>query len=263
MAREALCRRHGRRRAASDAGVTIDEPASCRPTGDGPTRSARAALLHVSSRTRRAGRRPGVLVAGDRAGPGQHPRGSSRRPRPGAASAYGVYWPALVPADEIDQVVVLDDGRRMRIDPAPTGPVRRTPDRPADGRRRAAGRSSRHALGRTSAPAPATRAATPTSGSGPATTPATPGWRRPHRRAGPPSCSPRPPTSRSTATSCPTCGRSTSCSSATSARASPARPPFDPQAKGLGEYLPVRLGRRNARSAASGGRAGGSRGRAR
>ncbi|MFV0307554.1 MAG: acyclic terpene utilization AtuA family protein [Desertimonas sp.] len=39
---------------------------------------------------------------------------------PGPASAYGVYWPALVPADEVDQRVVLDDGRRIAIDPAPT-----------------------------------------------------------------------------------------------------------------------------------------------
>ena len=34
---------------------------------------------------------------------------------PGPAQSYGVYWPALVPADEIDQVVVMDDGRRIRI----------------------------------------------------------------------------------------------------------------------------------------------------
>ncbi len=38
---------------------------------------------------------------------------------PGPAQAYGVYWPALVPAGEVDQVVVLDDGRRIPIDPPP------------------------------------------------------------------------------------------------------------------------------------------------
>ena len=38
---------------------------------------------------------------------------------PGPAQSYGVYWPALVPADEIDQVVVMDDDRRIRILPAP------------------------------------------------------------------------------------------------------------------------------------------------
>ncbi|MEX2626333.1 MAG: acyclic terpene utilization AtuA family protein [Ilumatobacteraceae bacterium] len=41
---------------------------------------------------------------------------------PGPAQSFGVYWPALVPADEVDHVVVLDDGRRIRIDPSPTGP---------------------------------------------------------------------------------------------------------------------------------------------
>ena len=41
---------------------------------------------------------------------------------PGAAQSFGVYWPALVPADELDHAVVLDDGRRVRIPPSPTGP---------------------------------------------------------------------------------------------------------------------------------------------
>ena len=92
------------------------------------------------------------------------------------ASSFGVYWPALVPADEIDQVVVAADGTRTRIEPAPTGPPSDEPivpptidAAPADiavGHGRSAS---------TSAPAPATRAATPTSASGPATTPATPG----------------------------------------------------------------------------------------
>ena len=35
---------------------------------------------------------------------------------PGDASMYGVYWPALVANDEIEQVVVLDDGRRVPIE---------------------------------------------------------------------------------------------------------------------------------------------------
>lgn len=42
---------------------------------------------------------------------------------PGPAQAYGVYWPALVNVDEIDHTVVLDDGRRIRIDPSPTDPI--------------------------------------------------------------------------------------------------------------------------------------------
>jgi hypothetical protein len=38
---------------------------------------------------------------------------------PTDATPYGVYWPTLVPADLVDQVVVLDDGRRLPIKPAP------------------------------------------------------------------------------------------------------------------------------------------------
>ena len=41
-----------------------------------------------------------------------------------------MYWPALVPADEIDQVVVLDDGTRIRVEPAPTGPPADEPIEP-------------------------------------------------------------------------------------------------------------------------------------
>ncbi|MGI9052059.1 MAG: acyclic terpene utilization AtuA family protein [Ilumatobacteraceae bacterium] len=38
---------------------------------------------------------------------------------PGPAQSFGVYWPALVPIDELDQIVVSADGRRQRIDPPP------------------------------------------------------------------------------------------------------------------------------------------------
>jgi hypothetical protein len=41
---------------------------------------------------------------------------------PTGATPYGVYWPALVRADRVDQVVVLDDGRRLPINPPP-GPA--------------------------------------------------------------------------------------------------------------------------------------------
>ena len=38
---------------------------------------------------------------------------------PGDATMYGVYWPALVPNDEVEQVVVLDDGSRVAVPAAP------------------------------------------------------------------------------------------------------------------------------------------------
>ena len=49
---------------------------------------------------------------------------------PGAASAFGVYWPALVPTEELDHTVVLADGTRLRIDAPPTGPASSEPIEP-------------------------------------------------------------------------------------------------------------------------------------
>ena len=46
---------------------------------------------------------------------------------PGDATPYGVYWPTLVRADLVDQVVVLDTGHRLPVKP-PTSP---TPHPPA------------------------------------------------------------------------------------------------------------------------------------
>jgi hypothetical protein len=55
---------------------------------------------------------------------------------PGAAQSFGVYWPALVDATEVDHIVVLDDGRRLRIGlppPVDVEPVElpTAPDTPA------------------------------------------------------------------------------------------------------------------------------------
>ena len=38
---------------------------------------------------------------------------------PGDATPYGIYWPALVRADLVEQVVVLPDGRRLAVKPPP------------------------------------------------------------------------------------------------------------------------------------------------
>jgi hypothetical protein len=67
---------------------------------------------------------------------------------PGEGTAYGVFWPALVPRDAVEETVVRHDGRRVRVAPgpgpapgasrpqraapthapsAPTGPTRPTP----------------------------------------------------------------------------------------------------------------------------------------
>jgi hypothetical protein len=50
---------------------------------------------------------------------------------PGDATPYGVYWPTLVSADLIEEVVVLPDGRRLPIKPSPVGPA---PDARSRGR---------------------------------------------------------------------------------------------------------------------------------
>jgi hypothetical protein len=39
---------------------------------------------------------------------------------PGDASMYGVYWPAVVPNDVLEHVVVLEDGARLMVEPAKT-----------------------------------------------------------------------------------------------------------------------------------------------
>jgi hypothetical protein len=42
---------------------------------------------------------------------------------PGPAQSFGVYWPALIDAHEVDHLVVDANGTRTRIDPSPTGPA--------------------------------------------------------------------------------------------------------------------------------------------
>jgi len=42
---------------------------------------------------------------------------------PGDASPYGVYWPALIPADEVEHVVVHADGRREVVPHTPPAPT--------------------------------------------------------------------------------------------------------------------------------------------
>jgi hypothetical protein len=49
---------------------------------------------------------------------------------PGDATPYGVFWPALVPADLVEQVVVLPDGRRLPIKPPVPGTLEPHPPAP-------------------------------------------------------------------------------------------------------------------------------------
>jgi hypothetical protein len=51
---------------------------------------------------------------------------------PSAESAYGVYWPALVPAWVVEHTVVLPDGSRRTIPHPASGPQRRVSVPPTD-----------------------------------------------------------------------------------------------------------------------------------
>ncbi|HEX5294499.1 MAG TPA: acyclic terpene utilization AtuA family protein [Streptosporangiaceae bacterium] len=54
---------------------------------------------------------------------------------PTPESAYGVYWPALVPATAVRPVVVFPDGTSAAVEPAPAGPSGPVHDEPADDKR--------------------------------------------------------------------------------------------------------------------------------
>ena len=104
-----------------DAGVTLETRFVALPS-DGEDQERSSGLLHVSAKApdeRAVGRAfsSSAIELALASIPGFFTTSA-----PGPAQAYGVYWPALVPAEEIDQVVVLDDGTRIRIEPAPTGP---------------------------------------------------------------------------------------------------------------------------------------------
>jgi acyclic terpene utilization AtuA family protein len=53
---------------------------------------------------------------------------------PEAEAAYGVYWPALVPAQLVEQAVVLEDGRRLEVVEPPRQPAAGEAPEPGDGR---------------------------------------------------------------------------------------------------------------------------------
>ena len=119
---------------------------------------------------------------------------------PAGASAYGVYWPALVPARVVTQYLHLPDGSTMAVrantlipppGPAPGRAGSRTPARrpgrrrlgglggqlrrpPEPAQHRAASRSRSRSAG-CAAPGPATRAATRTWACGRSAPPPTPG----------------------------------------------------------------------------------------
>lgn len=121
--RSALVARMGGADRLDEAGVTVDiDLVTAAPDATGGQESA-SGKLHVTVKAddeRLVGR--AFSSAAVELALANYP-GFFATSAPGPAQAYGVYWPALVAADDVAHVVVLDDGRRLRIDPSPTGPT--------------------------------------------------------------------------------------------------------------------------------------------
>jgi len=118
---DALVQGMGGPAALAERGVTLD--VRCSPVApDGPDQERASGLLHVTAKgpdERSVGR--AFSSAAVELALASIP-GFFTTSAPGPASAYGVYWPALVPAAEVDHRVVLDDGRRLAVPASPTGP---------------------------------------------------------------------------------------------------------------------------------------------
>ena len=108
------------RRCASVREVDVD---LARPNSPMPTATKASARLRVTVKDADARQgRPRVLGRRGRDGAGQLPRLPPHRAARRRV-ALGVYWPALVPAALIEQVVVLDDGGASTSRPAAHVPV--------------------------------------------------------------------------------------------------------------------------------------------
>ena len=153
-------------------------PGSCRSPSDGADQERSSGLLHVSVKApdeRAVGR--AFSSAAIELALASYPRLLRHERRRGRRRRTASTGRRSCRPTRSTRSSCSTTARRIRIDPAPTGPRRRpsrSSRRRSTPRRRRSRRARRSAS--TSAPAPATRAATPTSASGPATTPATPGW---------------------------------------------------------------------------------------
>ena len=117
-ARDALIERMGGAAALATAGVEVDARFSPAPShgSDQEQSSGRLRVTVKAPDERPVGR--AFSAAAIELALANYP-GFFSTDLPGPASSFGVFWPALVPVGEIDQVVVLDDGRRIHIEPPP------------------------------------------------------------------------------------------------------------------------------------------------
>ncbi|MEQ1702429.1 MAG: acyclic terpene utilization AtuA family protein [Ilumatobacteraceae bacterium] len=118
---EALFRRVGGRERFDEVDVRLVEAPS-----DAPTQEQASGRLHITVKSRDE-RLAGKAFSGAAIElalanyPGFFATGG-----PSEAQSYGVYWPALVSADEVHEQVVLWDGTRTNIEPPPRTAMPRT-----------------------------------------------------------------------------------------------------------------------------------------
>lgn len=120
--RQALFDRMGGERHLAEHGVTADVRFVPAPSDAPDGQEAASGKLHVSVKApdeRSVGR--AFSSAAIELALANYP-GFFATSTPGPAQSFGVFWPALVDARAVDHTVVLDDGRRLRIDAGPTGP---------------------------------------------------------------------------------------------------------------------------------------------
>ena len=139
--------------------VRLDRP-------DAPTQEQAAALLRVDVRADAPGPVGRAFSsAAVELALASYP-GCTLTGAPGDAQAYGVSWPGLVDAAEVDHVVVHADGRHERVAHTPPGGARPAPSGCPRAARCPPARPAGCRSGTCSAPGPGTRPATPTSASG-------------------------------------------------------------------------------------------------
>ncbi len=115
---------------------------------DAPTTEAASALLRVTVRDpdpRRVGR--AFSGAAVELALSSYP-GFFTTSVPGEGSAYGVFWPTLVPASVVREVVVMDDGTRVEVEEPPRGGQKAIAEAPIDTAGTAGGQVRSVPLGR-------------------------------------------------------------------------------------------------------------------
>jgi hypothetical protein len=119
---DALVASMGGANAIREAGVELESRFVPAPP-DGPDQERSSGLLHVFATATAASQVDRAFSASAVELTLANYPGCHMAAPPGRASAFGIFWPALVPATEVDQTVALDSGDRISVPPAPTFPA--------------------------------------------------------------------------------------------------------------------------------------------